>query len=79
MSVTPQPDRETRRRPCGRVQCPKCHRPFTLWQETDEWIQARTGRWRHCEYGPPTGECCGVAYLDSFDGMIYVQIGEGRE
>lgn len=58
-------ERETRRRSAGRVDCVKCGRGVTLWQETDEWIQTRTGRLRHSGYGPGAGECCGLLYADT--------------
>lgn len=63
--------RETRRRPCAKVECPQCGKSVTLWQETEEWTQTRTGRWRHYAYGPGSGECCGLAFLDSeWDGLM---------
>jgi hypothetical protein len=62
-------DREIRRRPEAQIECPKCGKPVTLVAETHEWAQ-RGGRWRHTEYGPATGECCGLAFLDAMGEIL---------
>jgi len=57
--------REMQRKSIGRVTC-GCGKSLSLWAETEEWTQTRTGLWRHSGYGPGTGECerCGIVYCD---------------
>lgn len=63
-------NREIRRRPAAFVECPRCHKRVTLTQETEEWTQRRDGTWEHADYGPPVGDCCGLAFIDSpWDGI----------
>lgn len=64
MTKTIKDDREVRTKPSAVTQCPKCGKKVTLIEETEEWTQRRDGSWRHFSYGPGTGECCGLAFLD---------------
>jgi len=48
------------------VECPRCGKNVTLHQETEE-----------LGYGPKTGDCCGLAFLDSrWDGLMTFKIEE---
>lgn len=73
-----EPKKESRRKSVGRVQC-QCGKWLTLWAETEEWTQTRTGRWRHSSYGPGEAFCerCSVVHLDSpWDGMMSFKVPE---
>jgi len=64
----PEP-REIRRRREGSTECLRCGKRVALFAETHEWHEIGEGaekRWIHGQYGPATGECCGLAFLDCF-------------
>lgn len=61
--------------------CPKCGADVPMWAETDEWTRVQDGNvpathngtrwtagrgWVHSGYGPPTGFCCGLLFVDEF-------------
>lgn len=70
------------RREChenGIVECPKCGASVPMTSETEVWTQGEDGRWRHSEYGMPTGEHCGLMILGGFEGFSVVDMEAAHE
>ena len=47
------------------IECPKCGAEVECSADTVAWQARRPGEWKHIEYGPPTGECCGLLLVDN--------------
>jgi hypothetical protein len=71
--------------------CPKCGRRVEGWAETEEWtasygeatgndwglvMQEKPARWKHESYGPAAGVCCGLLFVDTFEGMKTYRLSE---
>jgi hypothetical protein len=61
------------RRTClmASTQCPACGREVDLWADTASWTEERPGCWRHDDYGPAIGACCGAFAATWFDGCFW--------
>ena len=65
---------ERRTRQIGSIRC-RCGLSVKMSQDTEAWVKAskaiRPIKWRHSEYGPPSGFCdCGYAYCGMPDGRV---------
>ena len=65
---------ERRTKRVGRIRC-RCMEWVELTADTEAWTKASPAiapiKWRHTEYGPPTGDCdCGFCYCGMPDGHI---------
>lgn len=58
-------------------ECNICGGRVELWSDTEAWTMLPDGKWRHDEYGPAQGECCGLVYVDTFDGCFVLDLREG--
>jgi hypothetical protein len=56
--------------------CPRCGQLVELWSDTEEWVKRRDGRWRHNEYGCAMGVCCGLLFVEGFEGSEVYQLGK---
>lgn len=65
--------RECQRCLMAQVECPRCEKQVDLWAETEQWHEEE-GYWMHDEYGPATGDCCGLAFLDYWEGLRVFEI-----
>lgn len=63
--------RECREALAGTVECLKCGKDVELVAETEEWVRADDGTWRHSRYGGAMGVCCGLLYAEQPDGRLH--------
>lgn len=61
---------EYRRELVGFATCIRCGQPVALWDETDEWIEGDDGRWHHNGASLACGDCCGLFYVDYWEGTF---------
>jgi hypothetical protein len=76
-TITWDDDSHERRTCLGAVvTCPRCGKTVGLVCETEAWEQmAGDGRWHHGGYGPAQGVCCGLLFVDSWDGCSTYDLG----
>lgn len=65
---------ERRDRLDAECDCNICGQRVELWSDTEEWRQNDDGTWRHLSYGPAQGCCCGLAYINTFDGAFVLDL-----
>lgn len=66
---------EMRERLEAEVECSECGKVVRLWSETVQWVPGKVDKatrimaWDHGQYGPATGECCGMLVVSDFEGV----------